>query len=150
MSQKIRPLIFSVLFLLASIGTYSLGQDYLRPAEPTICSAPTQSVESPAGTWRQYVIHDGQPVYLATFTFVEHDGDFRVVPNDVAPVTFPQEDFRTFEHNYDGKHWSFHSDWHEYGIAWFQLKKVDEGRFEGFAYLDGEQRPNRHILIRVE
>jgi len=65
-------------------------------------------------------------------------------------VTFPQSDFRTFAHTYDGENWGFHSDWHHFGVAWFQLKKVDEGRYEGYAYLDGERRPGRHILVRVK
>jgi hypothetical protein len=145
MSQKFRPLLLSFLFLLISVGTYQLGTTYL---EPTATTATT--TETPAGTWRQYVIDDGEPIYLATFTFVEERGDFKVVANDVAPVTFPQSDFRTFAHKYDGQHWGFHSDWHEYGVAWFELEKVDDGRYEGYAYLDGERRPNRHILIRVE
>lgn len=137
----------SLLFLFVSLGTYHLGVEYLAPSEPVVTSV---NQESPAGTWRQYVIHDGEPIYLATFTFVEQNGDFAVTANDVAPVTFPQCDFKTFAHQYDGKKWSFHSDWHEYGVAWFSLEKIDDGRFEGYAYLDGERRPNRHILIRVE
>lgn len=146
MRQNLRPLVLSVLFLLASIGTYQLGSDYLQPASVVH----QQQVETPAGTWQQFVMDEGRPVYLATFTFVEDQGDYRVVANDVAPVTFPQSDFRTFAHSYDGQHWGFHSDWHEYGVAWFELEKVDEGRFEGYAYLDGERRPNRHILVRVK
>ena len=145
MSQKFRPLLLSVLFLLVSLGTYQLGTGYLSPA--TTISA---TVQSPAGTWQQYVIDDGQPVYLATFTFTEQNGDFSISAQDVAPVTFPQADFKTFAHQFDGQHWGFHSDWHEYGVAWFDLQKVDEGRFEGYAYLDGKKRPSRHILIRVE
>ncbi len=53
------------------------------------------------------------------------------------------------EHFHDGATWTFNSDWHEYGIAQFQMEKVDTNRFEGYAYLDGEQRPYRHILLRV-
>ena len=144
MSQKLRPLLLSFLFLLVSVGTYQLGANYLSPA------GPDSRLETPAGTWQQYVLDDNQPVYLATFTFTEKNGDYAVQANHVAPVTFPQSDFRTFAHSYDGERWGFHSDWHEYGVAWFELEKVDEGRFEGYAYLDGERRPNRHILIRVE
>ena len=108
------------------------------------------ATESPAGTWQQFVIDDGKPVYLGTFSFVEDNGDFRVEANDVSPVTFPQSDFRTFAHTYDGENWGFHSDWHHYGVAWFQLKKMDDGRYEGYAYLDGEQRPGRHVLVRIK
>ncbi len=146
MSQKFRPLFFSFLFLLASLGTFHMGSSYLNPPTAVVAEV---SDETPAGTWQQYVIHEGKPVYLATFTFHEQDGDYQVEANDVSPVTFPQSDFKTFAHQYDGARWSFHSDWHEYGVAWFELNKVDEGRFEGFAYLDGKQCPNRHILIRV-
>ncbi len=145
MSQKFRPLLLSLLFLFVSAGTYQLGTSVLQPSVKQAAA-----METPAGTWQQYVIDDGRPVYLATFTFVPENGDFAVVPNDVAPVTFPQSDFRTFAHAYDGQRWGFHSDWHEYGVAWFELEKVEDGRFEGYAYLDGERRPNRHILIRVE
>lgn len=134
----------SLLFLLVSVGTYQLGTNYLAPTQTPV------PVESPAGTWQQFVIDDGQPVYLATFTFVEEDGDYRVKANDVAPCTFPQSDFRTFAHVYSGDRWGFHSDWHEYGVAWFELERVEDNRFEGFAYLDGQRRPHRHILIRVE
>lgn len=144
MSQKFRPLVLSVLFLLASLGSYELATIYFEPPAAVVAA------ESPAGTWQQYVVDDGQPVYLATFTFVAENGDFKVQADDVAPVTFPQSDFRTFSHTYDGQNWGFHSDWHHYGVAWFQLEKVDEGRFEGYAYLDGERRPHRHILIRVD
>ena len=144
MSQKLRPLLLSFLFLMVSVGTYQIGANYLAPSEPRA------TLETPAGTWQQYVLDDNQPIYLATFTFTEMNGDYRVEANHVAPVTFPQSDFRTFAHKYDGKRWGFHSDWHEYGVAWFELEKVDEGRFEGYAYLDGQRRPNRHVLIRVE
>lgn len=144
MKQRIRPLVLSVLFLLISLGTYEMGVNYLFP------QTPTATLDSPVGTWQQYVMDGDKPVYLATFTFVEENGDYKVEANHVAPVTFPQSDFRTFSHIYDGHRWGFHSDWHEYGVAWFELEKVDEGRFEGYAYLDGERRPNRHILIRVE
>ncbi len=144
MKQRIRPLLLSVLFLLISVGTYEMGVNYLFP------QAPTSTLDSPVGTWQQYVMDSDKPVYLATFTFVKENGDYKVEANHVAPVTFPQSDFRTFAHVYDGQRWGFHSDWHEYGVAWFELQKVDQGRFEGYAYLDGERRPNRHILIRVE
>jgi len=143
MSQRIRPLILSVLFLLVSVGTYQLGANYLNPH-----TAPTTQ-DSPVGTWQQYVMDGDRPVYLATFSFVEANGDYNVQADHVAPITFPQSGFRTFAHCYDGQRWGFHSDWHQYGVAWFDLVKVDEGRFEGYAYLDGERRPNRHILIRV-
>ena len=126
------------------MGSYQLATDYFTPVQAKTVT------ESPAGTWQQFVIDDGKPVYLATFTFVEDNGDFRVEANDVSPVTFPQSDFRTFAHAYDGENWGFHSDWHHYGVAWFQLKKVDEDRFEGYAYLDGERRPHRHVLIRIK
>jgi hypothetical protein len=142
MSQRLRPLILSLLFLVVSVGAYQAGSSYL--------SDQASSQDSPAGTWQQYVIADGHPVYLATFSFEKVGDDFAVTPLDVAPCTFPQADFRTFGHRYDGRHWSFNSDWHEYGIANFELDKVDPGRFEGYAYLDGEQRPYRHILIRVD
>lgn len=141
MSQRLRPLILSLLFLLVSAGSYSVGSSYL--------SSRVSSAESPAGTWQQYVIADGHPIYLATFSFEPEGSDFGVRAVDVAPCTFPQSGFRTFGHEYDGSRWSFHSDWHEYGVAQFQLDKVDANRFEGYAYLDGEQRPYRHILIRV-
>ncbi len=148
MSQKFRPLVLSLLFLLGSLGTYHVGTAYLNPA-PTISAVETVAEETPAGTWQQYVIDNGRPVYLATFSFEEQNSDFKVKALDVAPCTFPQSDFRTFGHRYDGTTWGFHSDWHEYGIAWFDLTRVEDGRFEGYAYLDGERRPNRHILIRV-
>tara|TARA_Y100000815_G_C13129444_1_gene419991 strand:+ start:285 stop:719 length:435 start_codon:yes stop_codon:yes gene_type:complete len=144
MKQRIRPLLLSVLFLLISVGTYEMGVNYLFP------QAPTTTLDSPVGTWQQYVMDGDKPIYLATFTFVKENDDYKVVADHVAPVTFPQSDFRTFAHIYDGQRWGFHSDWHEYGVAWFELQKVDDGRFEGYAYLDGERRPNRHILIRVE
>jgi hypothetical protein len=144
MKQRIRPLFLSVLFLLISVGTYEMGVNYLYP------QAPTAALDSPVGTWQQYVMDGDKPVYLATFTFAEENGDYKVEADHVAPVTFPQSGFRTFAHIYDGQRWGFHSDWHEYGVAWFELERVDEGRFEGYAYLDGERRPNRHILIRVE
>lgn len=150
MSQRLRPLVLSLLFFLGSLGVYQVGTYYLNPA-PTDreVAAPSVAEETPAGTWQQYVIDDGRPVYLATFSFEQAHSDFQVKALDVAPCTFPQSDFRTFGHHFDGATWGFHSDWHEYGIAWFDLQKVDEGRYEGYAYLDGERRPNRHILIRV-
>lgn len=141
MSQRLRPLVLSLLFLLVSAGTYHLGTTYLHTDSP--------ATGSPAGTWQQYVIADGQPVYLATFSFEKNGSDFDVNPVDVAPCTFPQSGFRTFGHRYDGARWSFNSDWHQYGIAQFELEKVDQNRFEGYAYLDGVQRPYRHILLRV-
>lgn len=146
MSQKLRPLVFSLLFLLASAGTYQIGTEYLRPTQSIVS---VQTLDTPAGTWQQYVIDDGKPFYLGTFKYEECDGDLKVVALDVGPDTFPQSDFRTFGHNYDGKTWGFHSDWHEYGVAWFQLTRVDQNRFEGYAYLDGQMRPSRHILVRV-
>lgn len=138
--QRLRPLLLSLLFLLVSVGSYQVGSRYLTG---------TSSPETPAGTWQQYVIADGKPVYLATFSFEKSGDDFDVAAVDVAPCTFPQSGFRTFGHKYDGATWTFNSDWHEYGIAQFQLEKVDTNRFEGYAYLDGEQRPYRHILLRV-
>jgi hypothetical protein len=141
MSQRLRPLLLSLLFLLVSVGTYQVGTAYL--------SSDSRPTESPAGTWQQYVVADGQLVYLATFTFEKNGQDFDVSAVDVAPCTFPQSGFRTFGHEYDGQQWKFHSDWHEYGIAEFQLDKVDENRFEGYAYLDGTQRPYLNVLIRV-
>ncbi len=134
----------SLLFLFVSLGSYQLATDAFAPSQASA------TLESPAGTWQQFVMDDGKPIYLATFTFVEDNGDYRVEANDVSPVTFPQSDFRTFAHTYDGENWGFHSDWHHFGVAWFQLKKVDEGRYEGYAYLDGERRPGRHILVRVK
>lgn len=144
MSQKFRPLILSLVFLFVSLGTYQLGVNYLQPTQHAA------TLDSPAGTWQQYVMDGDKPVYLATFTFVEENGDYRVEANHVAPVTFPQSDFRTFSHVYDGTRWGFHSDWHEFGVAWFELERVEDNRFEGYAYLDGQKRPNRHILIRTE
>lgn len=141
MSQRLRPLLVSMLFLLVSVGTYQLGSSYL--------SSESASAETPAGIWQQYVIADGRPIYLATFRFTEAGSDYQVQAVDVAPCTFPQNGFRTFGHDYRGQRWSFSSDWHEYGIARFQLEKVDSGRFEGYAYLNGVQRPTRHILVRV-
>jgi hypothetical protein len=141
MSQRLRPLAVSLLFLLVSVGTYQLGTTYLRSDQT--------HAESPAGTWQQYVIADGQPVYLATFNFYPKGSDFDVSPVDVAPCTFPQSGFRTFDHRYEGDRWSFRSDWHEYGVAQFELSRVDNNRFEGYAYLDGQPRPYRHILLRV-
>lgn len=141
MSQRLRPLILSMLFLLVSVGTYQLGTNYLSPGS-TI-------TETPEGIWQQYVIADGRPIYLATFRFTESGSDYEVQAVDVAPCTFPQNGFRTFGHDYTGHRWSFSSDWHEYGVARFKLDKVDTDRFEGYAYLDGVQRPSRHILVRV-
>lgn len=140
MSQRLRPLLLSLLFLVASLGVYQAGSTSLQP--------PTRA-ETPAGTWQQFAIADGEPVYLATFTFREVDGDFEVDPLDVAPCTQPQADFHTFDHHYDGQGWTFQSDWHQYGVARFELQKVAENRFEGYAYLDGVQRPYKHVLIRV-
>ena len=130
------------------MGTYQLGSAYLNPTAPVGLTAPV-ATETPEGTWQQFLMVDDKPVYLATFTFEKDDTDYRVEANHVAPDTFPQSGFRTFGHVYDGRHWGFHSDWHQYGVAWFDLEKVDEDRFEGYAFLDGERRPNRHILIRV-
>ncbi len=142
MSQRLRPLILSLLFLLVSAGTYQLGSNYL--------SSSTTDAQSPAGTWQQYVIVDEKPVYLATFSFTEQGGDFAVQASDVAPCTFPQTDFRTFGHQFGEGRWSFNSDWHQYGVAQFDLLQTAPNRFEGYAHLDGEQRPYRHILVRVE
>ena len=142
MSQRMRPLILSLLFLLVSVGTYQVGSNHLTPA--------AGAYESPVGTWQQYVIVDGSPVYLATFSFQKEGSDFAVQAKDVAPCTFPQTDFRTFGHQYGDGQWSFHSDWHEYGIAKFELSESAQGHYEGYAYLDGEQRPYRHVLVRVE
>ena len=142
MSQRLRPLILSLLFLLVSVGTYQVGSNSL--------SAASTGLESPAGTWHQYVIVDDKPVYLATFSFVENGADFAVRAKDVAPCTFPQSDFRTFGHKYEDGRWSFHSDWHQYGIAQFELRETAKGHFEGHAYLNGEQRPYRHVLVRLD
>lgn len=146
MSQRLRPLLFSLLFLLASFGAYQSSTAYFAPQAPVAAGI---SETTPAGTWQQYVMYDGKPVYLGTFTFQPVNGDFEVKADDVAPVTLPQSDFHTFAHHYDGTRWTFHSDWHEYGVAWFELNKVGEGRFEGYAYLEGERLPNRHILVKV-
>ena len=142
MTQRLRPLVLSLLFLLVSVGSYQVGSSYLS-------STTTAVRETPAGTWQQYVIADGQPIYLGTYTFASTGDDYDLNAVDVAPCTFPQTDFHTFGHSYNGTTWTFNSDWHEYGIAQFQLQKVDANRFEGYAYLDGEQRPYRHILLRV-
>ncbi len=142
MSQKFRPLFVSLVLFLVSVGTYQTGTHFLNPVN--------QAVETPAGTWQQYVFDgDGAPVYLATFRFDEKDSDFAVQALDIGPNTFPRDNFRTFGHTFDGKTWTFQSDWHEYGIATFQLRKGSaKGSFEGYAYLNGERQPNRHILIR--
>lgn len=141
MSQKLRPLFLSLVFFLVSLGTYQIGSGVLGGAKA--------AVDSPAGTWRQYIIADGQPVYLGTFHFTAQDGDFTIRVVDVAPYTFPQSNFRTFGHRYDGLHWSFNSDWHEYGIAQFQLERMGPDRFEGQTYLNGHPGHHRHILVRV-
>ncbi len=143
---RFRPLLLSLAFLVASLGAYQLVVDHFQP-KPTIECRVT--ADSPAGTWKQYVIDNGTPIYLATFRFEQAEGDYRVTPIDIAPITFPQSDFRTFGHRFDGMRWGFHSDWHQYGTAWFELRKTAPDRFEGYAFLDGKQRPNRHILVRV-
>ena len=142
MIQKFRPLALSILLLLVSIGTYQTGNYFLERA--------TQSPETPAGTWQQYVVDsDGAPIYLATFRFDEVDSDFAVQALDIGPNTFPRNNFRTFGHEFDGQTWTFQSDWHQYGIATFRLRKgAADGSFEGYAYLNGVQQPNRHILLR--
>lgn len=141
MSHRLRPLVFSFLFLLVSLGTYQVGSHYLASQDTLL--------DSPAGVWRQYVVADEEIVYLATFSFQEERGDYAVQALDVGPCTFPQSGFRTFSHRFDGQRWSFHSDWHQYGVAEFQLERVGQDRFEGYAYLDGSPRPYRHILVRV-
>lgn len=142
MSQRLRPLILSLLFLLVSVGSYQVGTSYLTPAQST--------AQSPVGLWQQYVIVDGQPVYLATFSFSPNGSDYAVQAKDVAPCTFPQSDFRTFGHSFADGQWSFHSDWHEYGIARFELTETAKDHFEGYASLDGERRPHRHVLVRIQ
>ncbi len=142
MSQRLRPLTLSLLFLLVSIGTYHLGANHL--------TSKGSSTESPAGVWQQYVIVDDKPIYLATFAFAENGSDFSVQAQDVAPCTFPQSDFRTFGHQFGAGRWTFNSDWHQYGIAQFELTETAPDRFEGHAYLDGEQRPYRHVLVRMK
>lgn len=142
MRKRLRPLILSLLFLVASLGLYQLTTAHLQSQY----TAPS----SPAGTWRQYVVTDGQAVYLGTFTFEANGDDFAVCVRDLAPYTFPQSGYRTFGHSYSGSHWQFRSDWHEYGIAQFELTKVGPNRFEGYTYLNGRQGYHRHILIRVQ
>lgn len=140
MKRRFDQLAASVAFLLLSIAVYHAGVDYLH----------TKTQDSPAGVWKQYVEYEGETFYLATFRFDEHNHDFQVECLDVSPMAYPQSGFRTFGHYYDGTNWMFHSDWHEHGVALFQLTQVEDGRFEGWAYLHGKKRPYKHILVRAE
>ncbi len=136
--NRFKPLAASLVFLLLSMAVYTVGVDYLHPAE----------TETPAGVWKQYVEYQGETYYLATFEFYSENEDFQVRCEDVSPMAYPQSGFNTFGHYYDGESWMFHSDWHEHGVALFQLRKVGEDRFEGWAFLHGQKRPYKHILVR--
>lgn len=142
--RRYRELIISILFLLASVGAYHQAQVLLSPDQ-----TPSVAADTPVGLWEQYVLEGGRLVYLGSFEVLPDGTDYQVRGVEVSCFAYPQENLRAFDHVYDGQHWSYSSDWHEYGIARFELERVGPDRFEGWASVDGVRRPYRHVFFKV-
>jgi len=118
-----------------------------EPAEPI---TPTPSTPSIEGSWKQYVlVPEEGPVYLGTFVVSRHRGDYIVAPRTQTEGERYINTLGVFDVSYNGKQWSFNSNWGGGEVGNFDLTRVSPTVFEGEIRVAG-QLSNRTRFVKIE
>ncbi len=117
------------------------------PREPITPTPNTPPIE---GAWKQYVlVPDEGPVYLGTFVVSRHRGDYIVAPRTQTEGERYVNTLGVFDVSYDGKQWTFNSNWGGGEVGNFELQRVSPTVFEGEIRVAGELS-NRTRFVKIE
>lgn len=128
-----RPIVVSLLCVAAAMA----------------CPSPAKSADGLDGVWEQYVL----PKQGNWDDFCAAKFKLQLTPQGYSATTLmvaPRTGLRwvhAFDHRFDGRMWTFRSDWRDGRIAEFRLKRVNADVFIGWSYLGG-RRLTRSVWLR--
>lgn len=101
------------------------------------------------GMWDQYIYYnkEGKTAYhyAGTFQLTKKKGKYYMqqVGTKLPELIHSQG---VSEIKFDGKEWTFYSDWGNYGVGFFRLKLKKRNEFEGYAYATNSKRKPTYKL----
>ncbi len=113
------------------------------------CPSTAKSADGLDGIWEQYVLQKSgnwDDFCAAKFDVQRSPEGYDATTLWVNPRTGLKW-AHTFSHRFDGRTWTFRSDWQNGRIAEFRLKRVSADVFIGWSYLHG-QRLSRSVWLR--
>ena len=121
------------------------------PAEPAPASASvTPTPGGIEGVWKQFIpTTDEGDVYLGTFVVARSNGEYVVSPRTQTEGQRMENSIGIFDVAYDGRSWTFNSNWGGGRIGNFELQRVSPTVFEGEIRIAGKLE-NRTKLVKIE
>ncbi len=122
---------------------------WLCVAAAMACPSTAKSADRLDGVWEQYLLQKSgnwDDFCAAKFELQLTSQGYDATTLWVNPRTGLKW-ARTFNHRFDGRMWTFRSDWQNGRIAEFRLKRVNADVFIGWSYLRG-QRLSRSVWLR--
>ncbi|BBM87583.1 hypothetical protein [Candidatus Uabimicrobium amorphum] len=136
------------LYLLLVLSSLLMAEDKQKTPEN---KQPVDII----GIWDQYIYYnkEGKTAYhyAGTFQLTKVKGKYQMkqVGTKLPELINSQG---VTEIKFDGKEWTFYSDWGRYGVGFFKLKMKKRNEFEGYSYATDSKRkptyklsPNRWI-----
>jgi hypothetical protein len=132
-----------------------------KPAAPrTVAAAPADPGATPApvtptpggieGAWKQYILtQDEGAVYLGTFVVARAEGEYVISPRTQSEGERMENSIGVTDVSYDGRGWSFNSNWGKGRVGNFELERLSPTVFEGEIRVAGKFE-NRTRFVRIE
>jgi hypothetical protein len=123
------------------------------PAPTAVAATGDPITPTPAtieGAWKQYVLSPQEgAVYIGTFVVSKHRGEYLLSPRAQSAGERFQTSIGVFDVVYDGRTWTFNSNWGGGDVGNFALQRVSPTVFEGEIRVAG-QLSNRTRFVKIE
>jgi len=120
-------------------------------AEPGAKPAPvTPTPGGIEGAWKQYILtEDEGAVYLGTFVVARSEGEYVISPRTQLEGERMENSIGVTDVSYDGRGWSFNSNWGKGRVGNFELERLSPNVFEGEIRVAGKFE-NRTRFVKIE
>jgi hypothetical protein len=123
------------------------GLAAIAPADPSPITPTPNTIE---GAWKQYILSEDEgDVYLGTLVVGRSKGEYVISPRTQTEGERMQDSIGVFDVAFDGRVWSFNSNWGDGEVGNFELKRVSPTVFEGEIRVAGALS-NRTRFVKIE
>jgi hypothetical protein len=127
----------------------------LLPDKPeptrTVASAPvTPTPGGIEGAWKQYILtQDEGAVFLGSFVVARAEGEYVISPRTQIEGERMENSIGVTDVSYDGRDWTFNSNWGKGRVGNFELERLSPTVFEGEIRVAGKFE-NRTRFVKIE
>jgi hypothetical protein len=116
-------------------------------------ATPTPVTPTPGGiegAWKQYILtQDEGAVYLGSFVVARAQGEYVISPRNQIEGERMENSIGVTDVSYDGRDWTFNSNWGKGRVGNFELERLSPTVFEGEIRVAGKFE-NRTRFVKIE